>query len=278
MSLVSGGETLRLERRGDGEVFWLTAPLEDRADPQSVTGLLNGLTALKASRFLDADADGAALGLDPAPNVVAVELAGGDDPWRLELGELAPGDGDDPDAPERFARAGGQTVALDTAGFRDPFELGVEEWRSRAWSSTQVFRVEGARFELGAAAVDIRRDSGDWIKGTEGGEDIRIDYVAASDALYPLTEIRAVDLISRAEAAEAGYDLDAPALTVTLTGSEDAQERLQLFTAGAPGGPAAATVDGRDVVLQIAPGDAATVLEKVAALRDAPPYVEPAGD
>ncbi|MEM1178693.1 MAG: DUF4340 domain-containing protein [Acidobacteriota bacterium] len=278
VTLIAGADRVRLERRGDGEVFLLKGDAgeaaDDIADGQSVSGLLTGLTGLKASRFLNAEVgtpeSQPARGLEPAEQVIEVDLAGDDNPWRLELGAVVAGDSVTFGGTGRYARAGGQLVVLNAPALEGPLTKTAEAWRSRAWASMQVFAVERARFQLDRA-VEVRRESGDWIR-TVDGDDVKVDYTAASDALYPLTEARAVDVLSRAEAVEQGHTLEGPRLEITLADADGEEERLRLYPTAADG-LAAATVDGREVVLLLAGDDADGAVSHAEALRDAPPWI-----
>ena len=262
---------LQLVRRGDGEDFWLAAPIDDRADTQDVSGLLSTITGLEAAAFLDAAPDGVELGLDQA-QVIEVQVSDAAGPWRLEIGHAS--DALSLDGSRRYARLDGQLLEIDAVGLEAPLAKSAVEWRSRAWSSMQVFKVETATFTLDGESMTIRRASGEWLRETDDAGEVKIDYTAASDALYPLTEVRATELLDPNGAASqlAG----SPRLEIQLVASDGAEERLDLYAAS--GEVAAATLEGRDAVLLLSTEDANKILEKVKALRDAEPYVEPEGE
>ena len=268
VTLFGGGDPIKLARRGDGEDFWLEAPINDRADTQDVSGLLSTITGLEAAAFLDAAPDGVELGLDQAQSLEA-HIAGNPSPWRLELGHAV--DALSVDGSRRYARLGNQLLEIDAAGLETPLGKNAAEWRSRAWSSMQVFKVEPATFTLDGESMTIRRASGEWLRETDDAGEVKIDYTAASDAPYPLTEVRATELLDRVEA---GNFLSGPArLEILLIASDGAEERLNLFAADKAATPevAAATLEGRDAVLVLSAEGASRILEKVQALRDAKP-------
>lgn len=292
ISLGDGeGETLVLARRGEAETFWLETPIIDRAADQDVSALLTLIVGLEAAAFHDRDPDSIQLGFDaPTAQVLEVQVAGAEEPWRLELGHTletlaatiqtgAQTDAVQTDAQaaaqaeergRRWARLGDQLLEIDGASLEEPLARSADEWRSRAWSSMQVFKVDDAHFELGDQSLSIRRVSGEWLRTTDDAEDVKVDFTAASDALYPLTELRATDLLETDTAEAAGHLNGGPQLSITLIASDGVEERLELYTV--QGDTAAATAAGRDAVLLLTAEDAQGVLEKVEALRAAEPY------
>jgi len=218
------------------------------------------------------DVESAPAGSDSARSessqVIEVEVAGAPQPWRLELGGAT--DALAVEGSRRWARLGDQLLEIDAAAIEEPLAKSATEWRSHAWSSIQVFKVDDVRFELGEESLSIRRELGDWLRTTGESADVKVDFAAASDALYPLTELRATDLLERDTAEAAGHLTGEPQLTITLIASDGAEEHLELYDL--QGDTAAATTAGRDAVLLLAAEDAQSVLDKVEALRAAEPY------
>ncbi len=264
-----GEERVLLARRG--EDFWIESPTVDRADEDLVHSLLNEITGLRAEAFVDESLESqAAAGLANAESgVLEVVIRGEAEPFRLELGDTLPG-ADEEAAGEdaartHYARVGGELVELKT---RLAAELArpPAEWRSRAWTSYQVFEIEEARFEGSEGELVLRREEGDWLRGEE-----RVPYTAASDVLYALTDAQAEEVISAAAATERGLPLGEPELRAVLT-TKDGAETLELFALHE--GFAAARSDGRDAVLVFSTERVDEVHSKLAELRSAEPLPE----
>ncbi len=256
VTLEGPGGRILLARRGDA--FWLESPLADRADEDKVDSLMSQLTGLTVERFLDeTPLTPEGMGLEPAAGVVEAVLAGREQPFRLELGDAVEEGGE-----TVYGHAAGELFEVRTR-LTDLLATAAADWRSRAWTPLQVFKIESARFERAGSVVEVRRDGADWLRGEE-----RIAYSAVSDLLYPITELEGERVVERAEAAELGHDLAAPALEIAVT-TQDGGEHLALF--GAVEGLAAATAEGRDAVLLVAEADAAEVFEQLDALEDAEP-------
>ncbi|HEX9731389.1 MAG TPA: DUF4340 domain-containing protein [Thermoanaerobaculia bacterium] len=265
--LTSGGAEVLLAERGD--VFWIESPITDLADEEHVNGLLNEITGLTASRFLDdPERTPVELGLEPPAHVLEVVLEGREEPYRLALGE--PEEEEEGEAQEGaartvHARAGEQLVELSTR-LVDAFRRPPEAWRSRAWTPIQVYRVESARFADAGGEVEVTREEGDWLRGED-----RVDYSAVSDLLYAVADADADEVVSRDEAAARGHALEKPAIEVTLV-MEDAEESLALYPT--VDGLAAATREGRDAVLLLPSSAVEEVTAKLAALRAAEPLAD----
>jgi hypothetical protein len=91
VKILRGGASIELEKRpgtdGGPPAWSLTAPRSAPAQPWKVSGLLFGLTSLRATRFADeTGARAAAFGLDRPATVVTVLGAGGETLGRLEVG------------------------------------------------------------------------------------------------------------------------------------------------------------------------------------------------
>ena len=280
LTLTRGDVEIRLQRFGDGEKYRLVAPIADAADADKVRGLLTTLVGLQAEAFLDSDAAPADLGLQPAQGSLEVSLAEGSQPWRLELGlprtdlpraDLPRTDLPGTDDPERlWARFSSskeqQIVEIRSSELLAALDSAVDEWRSRDWSTLQVFGIQKAKFAGPGETFEIeRKDGGEWSRGND-----RIEYSVASDALYPFTEIKAVALTPRQQA-EQRFDLSQPRLTATLSDGER-EEVLHLYPGDAEF--AAAALEGRNAVLWIDSTAADELVEKIEALRNAPTVAE----
>lgn len=266
MTLRRGDESVLLGRRA--EDFWIESPIVDRADKDLVNSLLNEVTGLVAEAFIDESQEPqATVGLtDAESGVLEVVIRGEEEPFRLELGSTLPGA--DPEtaseeAPRTYyARVGGELVEVKT---RLAGELArtPAEWRSRSWTSYQVYQIDEARFEDAQGAVDLHRVEGDWLRGED-----RVPYTAASDVLYAIADAKAEEVLDAAAASERGFALGEPELRAVLT-TKDGAENLELYPLH--DGHAAARSVGRDAVLVFSAERVDEVHSKLAELRKAEP-------
>ncbi len=256
---LDGSHYIELARRGDD--FWLAAPLSDRAEEGKVNGLLSSLTGLTVKSFIDSSPmTPEGMGLEPAHGTVEVQLAANDQPFRFELGaekESEPG--------VYYGRIGSQIFEVETA-LAASLTTTPAEWRSLAWTSLQVFGIETAQFRGSNLTVELTRDGADWRRGKD-----RVAYSAVSDVLYPITEIKGELVVERNAALSAGYKLDTPSLSISLT-TKDSAEELELFEA--VDGQVAAMTGGRDAVLLLPEDKAAEIHSKLEELMAAEPLPE----
>jgi Domain of unknown function (DUF4340) len=254
LTLEEGGRRTLLARRGEGETFWIESPFADLADRDLVSGLLTDLVGLEAATFLEPQTAFVASG-----RKLEAQVKGLEKPMVIELGAL--------EADQVMARVDGQLVKLPATRFQEALDRAVEDWRSKAWTTIQVFQVENALFEKGNR-LEVKRDGGDWRRGED-----KVEYTVVSDALYPLSEVRAEQIIDRQSAAAAGHDLKTPRLEITLK-STGIEEKLKVYPAVA--GLAAATASTREAVLLLPDAKILELEAKIEALRVATPAKEQA--
>ncbi len=248
LALVSGDRRVALGRRG--ESFWVEAPYVDRADRDLVSALLGEITGLRVESFVDDPGE-------PRPEgpegVVEVVLEGREEALRIELEPAAEEAGE-----LRRLRVDGQLVDsrtdLATALGRQP-----EQWRSRAWSSFEVYQIDRLEVRDAAGETVFERDAGDWLR-----DGARVDYSPVSELLYALTGIEAEGVTeSPAPAGE-------PRLTLELSDAgAERRETLTLYPPAAGGGASPARVSGREVTLLVGEGAVADLEVKLAAARRA---------
>ena len=306
VSLQTGGNRIVLARRGDEP--WLEAPIADRADRERFDELVDALTTLNATEFVDQPpASATELGLEPPQTVVEVVrkgqakpliprppggpggrsttsgLADGSPLWfRLELGApkaepaTAPtpsdssGGGETAKTSTRYARADGQLVTINASALFESVARPPQEWRSRGWTTFAVYDVDKIEVKDGHGALTLTRDEGDWKRGKD-----KIFYGTVSDFLAAVTDAKAEKLLDASTAA--GLAAGPPALTITLTGSGGKSQTLTLWPGRVegPAGPGApARSSGRDVVLLMPAALPADLAEKLTAIRKAEPLKE----
>lgn len=260
---------IRFRRSGEGERFRLVEPLTDHVDSDRLRGFLGTVTGLEADTFSRGRDEH---GLNPPLGSIELGFGDAEPSWTLQIGR-PPGADEDGLGDDRLWVAASTAVdeeevaaILDTAVL-DALQSPVDGWRSKKWTDFQVFSVDRATFEgpLLPQPVELQRNSGEWHRGDEV-----IEYTLASDALYPMTEIRAVALLDRDQAA-GRFQLDAPRLQVTL-GNDSREDVLSLYSVA--GNEVAATLDGREAVLLLPADEIDAWISKILALIDASPVSE----
>jgi hypothetical protein len=292
VSLERGGARIVLARRG--EEPWIEAPLADRADPERFDALVDALTGLQATEFVDQPpGPSATLGLEPPQAVVEVVRKGQARPFRLVLGaakpEAAPAATPEPAVDDsgagetktttRYARADGQLVALSSSPLEEAMARPPQEWRSRSWAGFAVYEVDKIEVKDGHGALTLTRDEGDWKReqGTKPGGAVKIFYGTVSDFLAAAAAAKAERVLDGPGAA--GLATGPPAMTLTLVGSGGKRQVLTIWPGrveGPAGAGAPARSSGRDAVLLMPAGLPADLAEKVAAVRKAEPLKETA--
>lgn len=278
-----GGEVRLAEREGD---FWVEPPAggsaddggwsaPDRADTDSVDGLLAALTGLQASRFLDpATADPEALGLaEPAGTIEvtfgakpALEEAEGPaegpagsatEPFVIELGApTAPG------SLSRTLRAGDQLAETST-DLAQWLERRPESWRSRSLSRFESWGIDGLTLVDGAGELVLERSGADWLRDGD-----KIAYPPVGDLLSGLADTEVEGFAGPFAATEPPAELE-----LTLSGDDAEPETLTVYPARSDGRVPVA-VSGRPGLLLV---DAATIDDlavEIAAVREAEPLPE----
>ena len=284
LTLERGGERLVFRRVEPGETFRLVEPLQDAVDGELMRGLLSAVTGLEAVAF-----DSASAGHDLGPATATLELRFGPDaePWQASISTASMsaasstpevGEGEATPTSTLWIHAStalhdDELAQVDDETLLEALRRPVDAWRSRQWTTFQVFSVEQATFEGPAIGdpISLQRRDGEWHRrtGDEATDDEAgaIEYTAASDALYPVTEAQAVALVTPDEAAQR-FDLSTPRLTVTLR-NEGREDVLHLYSAA--GAETAVGLEGRDAVLLLPTSAIDEWLPLVRALRDAPP-------
>ncbi|HET9766538.1 MAG TPA: DUF4340 domain-containing protein [Thermoanaerobaculia bacterium] len=292
VSLERGGARIVLARRG--EEPWIEAPLADRADPERFDALVDALTGLQATEFVDqAPGPPATLGLELPQAVVEVVRKGQARPFRLVLGaaklEAAPTATPEPASDDlgagetktttRYARADGQLVTLESSPLEEAMARPPQEWRSRAWAGFAVYEVDKIEVKDGHGALTLTRDEGDWKRelGAKPGGAVKIFYGTVSDFLAAAADAKAERVLDGPAAA--GLATGPPAMTITLVGSGGKRQVLTIWPGrveGPAGAGAPAKSSGRDAVLLMPAGLPADLAEKLAAVRKAEPLKETA--
>lgn len=254
--------TLPVVLRERGEAFWIERPIEDLADPALTNALLGDLATLEAVRFVD---DPAELAADlNAEATIEIEVAGTSEPFLIELGapeDTVPRDTAVGTSGNRVARVDGQLVVLESV-FADALGRSPAAWRSRDWTTLQVFQIDRAVVTDAAGELEVRRVESDWLRGDE-----IVDFSTVSDALYAVAEAEAVEVLDRTAARDRGHALSEPRLTLTFDTEDGASETLRLYPIH--DGHAVAEREGRDAVLLFSAETVDVVVESLEALRDA---------
>ena len=129
-----------------------------------------------------------------------------------------------------------------------------------------MFRVESASFVDGGGSVEVVAKTASGNAATT-----RSAIRRSATCSTPSPTSKAEEVVSRGEAEARGHSLASPALEIVLS-TEDASQSLALYPAVE--GFAAATREGRDVVLLVALESVEEVTSKLEALRNAEPEKE----
>ncbi len=259
LAVEAGGGKVVVAVRGHDE-FWLEEPLADRADVETVDGVLSDLDLLRASGFVDhPEASLEEMGLAPPAAALEVTLAKNPTPFRLELGAQVP----DRDETRYYGRADGQLFET-TSTLGEKLAAPVDRWRSRSWTAYKTFQIDRFRVEDGAGSLELTRDDIDWRR--DGG---KIEFGVANELVSAVTRARGERLVEAGEAEAMG--LGAPRLTVTLTPKEDeaAGEPEVLTLHPLADGTTAARSGSREVVLILSAETVEALDRAVAAAREA---------
>lgn len=239
--LGQSGETLRLE-----------SPVADLVDRDLADRLLGDLAGLRMESFLDPPLSAAAeKSLGEPAGVIEVTIRGEPEPLRIEVGGAT-------ESGQRTWRAGGQ--AFESASpLAAMLARPVGEWRSRAWTRFENWRIEKARIEEAAGAFELLRLDGEWLRDGK-----KIPFTATSDLLHALTTARAARIV------EAAAPDSAVELAVTLSDADGNEERLTLFAAADPAAPErVARTAGRELTLLLPRQRVEELRDKIAAVRAA---------
>ncbi len=248
---AEGSPPVTLERRS--EELWLTAPVADRADKEATDALLSRLTNLKAERFVEAGKTDAELGLAPPAATVTVMLSGASEPYRLEIGAAT-----EEGSLARYARAGGETVVIDSDFLADAAKP-AEAWRSLKVAAHAAWEVASFTVEDAQGKVAFVREGGDWKR-----DGTAVPYTEVADFLTDLTELKA-DRFAQAGEEPAAASL----LAVELKAKEGASETIVCRALGKDG--VAVEVAGRPQPLVLPASRLAEVEAKLETARAAKP-------
>jgi hypothetical protein len=271
VTLQHGTSRVLLARRG-GEP-WIETPLADRADSERFDQLLDAITSLSATEFLDTPPPPPVdLGLDPPQEVIEVVRKAADGKpapkaMRIALGNALPRaeDAAEGEAAARYAEVDGQLVAVSAPALAEAGARPPEEWRARNWTAFAVYEVDELVARDGRGPLKLTRDDADWKRGG-----VKIFYGTVSDLLGAIADAKAERVVDGAEAQRLAAGK--PALTLDLVGAGGKKQTLTLWPAGPAGAPARAS--GRDAALLMPAGLPADLAQKIEAIRKAEPLKE----
>ncbi len=265
IDLVRHGETISIRKREDG--WFLTSPLESRADDEKVDGLVSTLKWLEITGRLGpatAEAGLEAYGLEPPEVEILLRGAGDAVIGRIGLGAGTPvGSG-------RYARIEGQEgiltlsasaarfLEVDAAGLRYSKIVGLDSWE-----------VAGLELTRGGERSALARTDGAW--RITGPVDFPADATKVSSLLHDLAALRA-DRFAEPGASPASVGMEAPDLVLRLETEGKQSREVRFRRAGAEGGYWAVRSDMAEI-FHLAEGDAKALDLDVRSLQD--PRVAP---
>ena len=255
IALESGQSKIEFARRGAD--FWITAPVEDRADANQVASLLTEIASTRIATFIDDPLESLAeLGIDPPIGAVEVWSETREGASRIRWGRV------DPAAEGRhFAEAEGQIFITDS-NLQQFIDTPLEDWRSLELTSLETFQID--RLEIlqpGEEPLVVVRDGADWQRNED-----TISFTTVSELLYALTGMQAERVVRELSPDSLVTGPEEPALEVTLSGG--GREQTAAFFATSKGG-IFATSDDRQVALLVSDNEFAELEAKLREVRQA---------
>lgn len=194
-----------LVRRDDG--FWLTEPVQGRADAEAVTALLETLAKLDVTSIAATKADNhKKLWVDDKRGIV-VDVRGKSDKELLDLviGRYLP-------APQTtlLRRRDEERVLSVTGWLREKIERDVIDWRHRIFFGVEPEQVSAVRFACPETALAFARGPDGWSVAKGEAAIADLDPVQLENRVTSLARFRASNFASsEVEAAQAGTDENA---------------------------------------------------------------------
>ncbi len=219
LTLQEADSTLALAKQ---EGRWrVVAPVDERADEITVSGVLHALSALTPVRALEDPQGLAEYGLDPPDSTVTVEDEAGAALATLHLGDL------NPDHTHRFLRAADSAVVgLVPVRTYDSIAKSLFDLRSKQW--TTLLAADVTRLTLRGPAdlhiALIRDEGGDWLLAGEPAR--HADQASVRALLNRLLNARVAQFFDDPEEVPQPNGLEAPGRTALFT-TEGAQGELQ---------------------------------------------------
>jgi hypothetical protein len=245
LTLRGDGAAVELAKK-NGE-WWIEQPASYRADNNAVRALLSTIRNLRATDFANdnpAPADLATYGLQP-PQRELVLRAGADKTITLDVGK--------PTDEGLYVKSGERPTAFVVGKWvASDLGKGVNELRDKtlltfdptAASSIAVTRADGANFTL--AAKD-----GQW---TLSGAEAPTNPATALGFVGALSRLAGSQVLAESTPDPAAYGLAAPAITVSVTGTDGKSigtVRLGTVTPNPPATQHTAQRDGDPAVMQL---------------------------
>jgi hypothetical protein len=198
---------LRLERREKNE-WWITDPLEAKADPTKVSDLLRAVTQDQVTTFLDTPpANLKAVGLEPPRGEITFSLEEGAEASLLLGARKKPAG--------LYARRRGEQQILE---LKEDFVKGlpqqVADLRDRTllnFDHGQVARVE---LESPGGRTLVKKEGDTW--RIKEPEEALADQRVVEDLLWDLVRARVKEFVTDNARTLKPYGLDAPAVTIRL--------------------------------------------------------------
>jgi hypothetical protein len=198
---------LRLDRRDKSE-WWITEPLEARADATRVADLLRAVTQDQVTEFLDnPPANLKGLGLDPPKGEIMFTAEGGAEDALLLGVQKKPGG--------VYARRRGEQKVLELKeDFVKALPQQVADLRDRTlinFDHEQVARIE---LESPSGRTVIKKEGETW--RIKEPEEALADQRVVENLLWDLARVRVKEFVTDSAKTLKPYGLDAPAMTIRL--------------------------------------------------------------
>jgi hypothetical protein len=250
-----------------GETWWLTAPIEDRAERSEVGGWLNRAGEIRIERFVDDAPQVEKLtewGLQMARAELALKKRDAAGPVTVFFGAAVPGSealvyAKRSDEPAIYAVAASDVEAL----LIDPTRL-----RSRACFEYFTSQVGKLAVRSGESQWTVLKQDGRWT--LEGSEE-PLDPTRVEQVLNTAADLRIEAFVSD-DPASGPYGVEPPQGSITVwVDVEETPQRLAVGHAAQGAVGRYATIDGRQSVVRIPEAVMPLLATTADSLRRAPP-------
>ncbi len=206
-----GGETLRLAKAG--EAWTLEQPVSAQGDPDAVSRLTEKLHWARVARFLDEDP--AAVDARLSSGTAVLLRAEGGEEATLSLAEV--------DGAVWAARTGRNAIFTLGKDVLDAVAVPADALRRKKPVLVKSWKTDKLSLSLDGTALAYEKADGAWTRG--GAKVEGTESTALQDYLRTLESGAAAEVLDP-PADPAGYGLDAPGLTATVTDTDGGEQRL----------------------------------------------------
>jgi hypothetical protein len=235
--LDAGGSRVVCEQSGrkDAREWWLTQPVNARAQDFSISDLVSAVKSLEAKDFVDNVQSTSAYGLDKPTVVVRLDFGKDKDDIVVRFGRRTK-QSTEPDSMSTGATGSQELVYCQTDGRDEIFLVDASaldklskkpiDLRDRGvidYQTVDVIKVEIDR----TAGLDVTFEKGDGKWRISRPQVLEADTVKVDNLLYDIKGVEAADFLDNQTVAPGVSGLDKPDITVRVT-LQDKQKRTSV--------------------------------------------------